>query len=63
MNAALLVNRMLGLRNLQQFQVQDDAAVRGPYETCRYRDRDGQVWRELDMSELVYSEEFLQAGL
>jgi twitching motility protein PilI len=63
MNAALLVNRMLGLRNLQQFQAEDDAAARQPYETCRYHDRDGQVWRELNMSELVYSEEFLQAGL
>lgn len=62
MNAALLVSRMLGLRNLQQFQAPDTAAA-GPWETCRYVDRDGQVWRELNMDQLVFSEEFLQAGL
>jgi twitching motility protein PilI len=63
MNAALLVNRMLGLRNLQHFQLQQGTAAANPYETCRYGDRDGQVWRELNMGELVFSEKFLQAGL
>jgi twitching motility protein PilI len=62
MNAALLVNRMLGLRNAQQFTA---AATDGrrPWESARYTDREGQVWRELSISELVYNEEFLQAGL
>jgi twitching motility protein PilI len=62
MNAALLVNRMLGLRNLQHFQPQDGGAGR-VWEGGRYADRDGQVWRELNMNELVFNEEFLQAGL
>jgi twitching motility protein PilI len=62
MNAALLVNRMLGLRNLQHFQPEAAGTAR-IWESGRYTDRDGQVWRELNMNELVFSEEFLQAGL
>lgn len=62
LNAALLVSRMLGLRNVQQFEPR---AERGEHawEAGRFADRDGQVWRELGMGELVYSEGFLQAGL
>jgi len=62
MAAALLVNRMLGLRNLQQFEVEPAAAGRA-WERARFKDKDGQLWRELGMNELVYSGEFLQAGL
>jgi len=62
MSAALLVNRMLGLRNLQQFETHAAAADRA-WERARFVDRDGQVWRELGMNELVYDEDFLQAGL
>jgi twitching motility protein PilI len=62
MSAALLVNRMLGLRNLQQFETRAAVAERA-WERARFVDRDGQVWRELGMNELVYNNDFLQAGL
>jgi twitching motility protein PilI len=62
LNAALLVNRMLGLRNLQHFEPRAGEPERA-WEARRYADREGQVWRELSMNELVYSEGFLQAGL
>lgn len=62
LNAALLVNRMLGLRNLQHFEPRPGAGELA-WEAGRYADRDGQVWRELSMNELVYSEGFLQAGM
>jgi len=62
MSAALLVNRMLGLRNLQQFESHAAAADR-TWERARFVGPDGRVWRELGMNELVYNEEFLQAGL
>jgi twitching motility protein PilI len=62
LNAALLVNRMLGLRNLQHFEPRRGESEL-VWEAGRYADRDGQVWRELSMNELVYSEGFLQAGL
>lgn len=61
--AALLVSRMLGLRNLQQqFQPRPAASDRA-WESGRYVDRDGHLWRELGMNELVYHNDFLQAGL
>ncbi len=62
LNAALMVNRMLGLRNLQHFEPRPREDERA-WEAGRYADKDGQIWRELSMNELVYSEGFLQAGL
>ena len=62
LNAALLVNRMLGLRNLQHFEPRQGEGERA-WEAGRFADKDGQIWRELSMNELVYSEGFLQAGL
>jgi twitching motility protein PilI len=62
LNAALLVNRMLGLRSLQHFEPRPGERGQA-WEAGCYADRDGQVWRELSMNELVYSEGFLQAGL
>lgn len=62
MAAALLVGRMLGLRNLNAFERTDDAPRR-PWELAYYRDAEGREWRELAMEGLVYSSEFLQAGL
>ncbi len=62
MAAALLVNRMLGLRNVQTLEAEAAAAGRA-WERGRFKDKDGQLWRELGMNELVYSGDFLQAGL
>ena len=62
MSAALLVSRMLGLRNLQLFQPQPGGRERA-WESARYVDKAGQIWRELDMNELIYSDDFLQTGI
>jgi hypothetical protein len=62
MAAALLVNRMLGLRNVQQFEAETTPGERA-WERGRFKDKDGQLWRELGMNELVYNGDFLQAGL
>ncbi len=62
MAAALLVGRMLGLRNINALERQENAPLR-EWEAGHYRDADGQVWRELGMSGLVYHNDFLQAGL
>jgi twitching motility protein PilI len=61
-SAALLVNRMLGLRNLQHFEPKP-AKSEHTWESRRYVDREERVWRELSMNELVYNNDFLQAGL
>jgi twitching motility protein PilI len=62
MAAALLVGRMLGLRNLNAFERKDDQPRR-PWELAYYVDGDGRQWRELAMEALVYSDDFLRAGL
>ncbi|MCC6608505.1 MAG: chemotaxis protein CheW [Burkholderiales bacterium] len=62
MASALLVSRMLGLRNIQALEPEDGQSGR-TWERGRYKDGDGRLWHELGMSELVYHDEFLQAGL
>ena len=62
MGAALLVGRMLGLRNINALEREEGGALR-EWESGSYRDADGQVWRELGMAGLVYNSDFLQAGL
>jgi len=62
MNSALLVHRMLGIRHIQQFQMQQPSSDRRPWEAARYLDEEGKVWRELEMSALVYHNDFLQSA-
>lgn len=52
-NAALLVDRVLGLRDVRTWQ--PDAG--------QYRDGQGVLWRKLDMVGLLKQAEFLQAGI
>jgi twitching motility protein PilI len=61
-SAALLVNRMLGLRNLQHFEPQPSGSNRS-WEIAHYAERDGRLWRELAMNDLVYHRDFMQTGL
>ncbi|HLP98225.1 MAG TPA: chemotaxis protein CheW [Sideroxyarcus sp.] len=55
-NAGLLVSRVLGLRNTTDWQPSEQDG-----ET-RLRDGSGQVWRKLDMGQLLQQAEFLQIG-
>jgi twitching motility protein PilI len=55
-NAGLLVSRVLGLRNATGWQrSEQDGEV-------RLVDGNGQVWRKLDMAQLLQQPEFLQIG-
>lgn len=60
-NTALLVHRMMGLKHAQQFEVQAGSGER-PWEAARYVDQEGKLWRELEMSALVYHNDFLQSA-
>jgi twitching motility protein PilI len=55
-NAGLLVSRVLGMRNATEWQRSEQDG-----ET-RLRDSDGQVWRKLEMGQLLHQPEFLQIG-
>jgi twitching motility protein PilI len=59
-NASILISRMLGLRNVNQMQV-EDAQVNG-FRGRLMRDAEGQVWRELSLAGLAQDEQFLFVG-
>lgn len=61
-NAALLINKMTGLRNVQQLQ-QENRPSGAPWIAASYRDQEGRAWNELAVGELVRHAEFLQAGV
>lgn len=55
-NAGLLVARVLGLRNVTDWQQSElDGEV-------RYQDGSGQIWRKLDLGQLLKQPQFLQIG-
>ena len=60
--AALLVEKMLGLRTLQSLEP-DPAPAGFPWVCGRWRDAEGRSWREVSVAELVCNSAFLQAGL
>ncbi len=61
-NAALLISRMTGLRNVQQLQPDTDAPS-ASWISASYRDAEGRLWQELSTGDLVRHDEFLHAGV
>ncbi|WP_374350208.1 chemotaxis protein CheW [Chitinimonas sp.] len=61
-NSALLVNRMLGLRNIDEMTEIAPADASVPWCGPLRRDRDGREWRELRLLDLVQQTPFLQVG-
>ncbi len=65
-HCALLVDRMIGLRNLERLQAMDVENTSGgmpvSWQGAGLRDSNGQAWRELDVTALVADENFLHAG-
>ena len=61
-SAALLVEKMLGLRTVQSLQA-DPSPPEFPWVCAHWRDADGRAWREISITELVRHNDFLQAGL
>jgi twitching motility protein PilI len=59
-NAALLVSRVLGLRNLADFAAEEEQAGTASWRSALYRDAAGAQWRELDPASLLRAPEFLQ---
>jgi len=59
-HCAVLVDRLAGLRNLNQLtRLPDPATARPPFAGGLYRDTGGQVWQELDLGALAQQEQFL----
>ena len=62
LNAALLVDRLAGLRSADQMQGVPDAAndaSRPPFAPARWLDTEGRPWQALDLSALAHDVRFL----
>ena len=62
LKAALLVERVIGLRNLGEFEQVEGRAEAMPWFVRGWRDEEGRVWRELDVARLARDHAFLQVG-
>ncbi|MFC5302211.1 chemotaxis protein CheW [Azospira restricta] len=62
-NAALLVTRMLGLKNPEQFSpAASTADAARPWESERLVDGDGREWRRLNVRALLADPDFMEIG-
>jgi twitching motility protein PilI len=62
MSGALLVDRSLGLRSLEQLQAREKGAESPPWVKAEYGDAGGVRWKDLDVLALVRHPEFLAVG-
>jgi twitching motility protein PilI len=62
MRAGLVVNRVLGLRNLGDYAPVDGGSARA-WASRTWRDKTDMEWRELDLPRLVQDQQFLQVGI
>ena len=62
LNCVLLVDRLAGLRSMEELTRDDDEdeAVRPGFAGARYRDASARVWQELNLGELAADESFLR---
>lgn len=61
-NAALLVSRMLGLKNAADFTPESELPDAPRWGVQRFRDQSGQIWRKLSVRELLADEGFMNIG-
>ena len=63
-NAAILVDRVLGLRKLTEFSPDpvSTGSASSPWEGEAYLDADGRRWRHLEVAALLSAEDFLRVG-
>jgi twitching motility protein PilI len=62
-NSALLINRTLGLRNIEQMEPRAAEADARPWVGEQYADPQGNVWKRLNLKNLLGQPDFLEIGL
>lgn len=62
-NSALLVNRMLGLRNVEQMERRATESDPRPWVGEQYVDTQGKAWKRLNLRNLLAQPDFLEIGL
>jgi len=63
-NSALLVNQLVGLRSVDEMQIQKKtkADSKLPWVLNKYKDPTGQKWDEIDVAKLIDQHEFMQVA-
>jgi len=61
-NEALLVARMLGLKNAEDYVAEDPEPGAPAWAVQRFRDSSGKLWRKLSVRELLADENFMNVG-
>jgi twitching motility protein PilI len=61
-NAALLVSRMLGLKNPADFSPEAADSDASPWEVARFTDSQGKIWRKLSVRALLENHEYMNIG-
>ena len=61
-NAALLVTRMLGLRNIEALNIEPADPDAPTWARKAYTDNEGRRWQKLDVRELLSDESFVNIG-
>lgn len=59
-NAGLLVDQLIGLRSVEEMQVQKQAQDKQAWQLEHYKDASGQEWIELDLASLLGQKDFMQ---
>jgi twitching motility protein PilI len=62
-NAALLVSRLLGLKNPEDFSPEPSDASDPPWAALRFSDSHGRLWRKLAVRELLNDNDFMNIGV
>lgn len=59
-NAGLLVDQLIGLRNLEELNLQKHTGDMQAWQQKKYKDASGQEWVELNIGALLGQKEFMQ---
>ena len=63
-NAALLISRLAGLRNVSELEpVAEDSGPGAEWSEAAYRDTEARLWRELDSAKLLAHRDFLDIAV
>jgi len=62
-NAALLVTRLTGLRNIEEFEAVEESDEGSRWAERTWRDPQGRLWRDLDGARLLSHRDFLDVAI